>query len=125
MYIGSGGLTPVTPATLQILGGPQTPTACAPGASEGEQKWLESFKKYRVPTLIGTVTKDMHGFLEKCNHIFCNVVIVEVNEVAFAIFQLRGVVYQWWYTYVKGRPADATPLTWSQIVYIVFRDVVA
>ncbi|XP_070021876.1 uncharacterized protein [Nicotiana sylvestris] len=91
---------------------------------EEEQLRLERYKKYHLPTFSELATDDTQGFLEECHCILHTIDIVEMSEVAFTTFQLRGVTYQWWQAYELGSQAEVASLTWVQFSEIFLREFV-
>ncbi|XP_070005479.1 uncharacterized protein [Nicotiana sylvestris] len=92
--------------------------------SKEEQLRLARFKKYDPPTFSGLASESALGFIEECHDILRIMGIAEMSGVAFTMFQLKGVTYQWWRAYELGSPANAASLTLVQFSEMFLREFV-
>ncbi|XP_070031560.1 uncharacterized protein [Nicotiana tomentosiformis] len=142
------GLFPADPATSQVGGRAQTPTAQAPGhatavyqtpgalpvggaqpvvtaisehipaAARDPYRLLDRWTRLQSPVLEGERHEDPHDFIDRCRDKWHNMRILESHGVDFTTFQLEGRACRWWQSYLLGRPVGSPPMTWDRFTRI-------
>ncbi|WRX31003.1 Retrotransposon gag domain - like 10 [Theobroma cacao] len=87
-----------------------------PEGDKGQMKVsLTDFLKLKPPSFTGSdVSEKPQVFLDKMEKIYNAMGCSSFRSVELVAFQLEDVTQEWYDLLRRGRPTDATPLTWSE-----------
>jgi hypothetical protein len=73
---------------------------------------IAEFMKLDPPQFKGEVGEDPERYIEEVSRI-CEVLECSAEKtLKFASFRLKGIAYDWYDAFIKGRPVDAPNMTW-------------